>query len=168
VEEFGLDLCEKFGTAECVGIKYIEYNIPVGTASKVGIFYESVFDATTQVIDDLCLVACGSIDNQGRAQQYMIFRETDDENSKDVQYDGHHVAIYIGSSEEDFEVAFERCVQAGIVWVNPRFKDRATTLETAKEWNQFRLKDIIDIDTGMVLFQLEHEVRSIHHDAHPN
>lgn len=172
VEEFGLEFCETHGgTAECTGLKYVEYNIPVGTASKISLFYESIFDATTQVInDDVCLVACGSIDDQGRAQQYMIFRETpvDNDTNNNAHYDGHHVAIYVGSSIEDFEVAFERSVQAGIVWVNPRFSDRATTLETAREWNQFRFKDIIDIDTGKVLFPLEHEVRSIHHNAHPN
>ncbi len=166
VDEYGQDLCDKYGnTMECHGLKYVEYWIPPGTASKIGTFYETIFDATITVMDTLCLVACGTIDTNGRAEQYIIFREQQLEEPS--EYDGHHLAIYVGSSQEDFEVAFQRCAQAGIVWVNPRFSDCATTLDTARQFKQYRFKDILDIDTGKVIFSLEHEVRSIHHNAHP-
>jgi hypothetical protein len=56
---------------------------------------------------------------------------------------------------------------AGVVWVNPRFSDDATTLQKAREWKQFRMKDIVDLNTGNVIMELEHEVRSIEHGAWP-
>ena len=167
VDKYGQYLCDKYGnTMECLGLKYVEYWIPPGTASKVGTFYESIFDATVTVMDTLCLVACGTIDTNGRAEQYIIFREQQQE-EQPCTYDGHHLAIYVGSSQEDFEVSFERCAQAGVVWVNPRFSDCATTLDTARKFNQYRFKDVLDIDTGKVILTLEHEVRSIHHNSHP-
>ena len=82
-------------------------------------------------------------------------------------YDGHHVAMYVGSSKEDFELAFSNIEQAGVVWINPRFSDKAGNLNGAKRWKQFRFKDIIDLKTGAKIFQLEHEMRSIEHEAWP-
>jgi hypothetical protein len=40
-------------------------------------------------------------------------------------------------------------------------------LQGAIEWKQFRFKDIIDIETGQKIFELEHEMRSIEHEAWP-
>jgi len=54
-------------------------------------------------------------------------------------------------------------MDAGVVWVNPKYEDRVTNLNTAKKWNQFRFKDILDLETGKKVFELEHEVRSINH-----
>ena len=86
----------------------------------------------------------------------MIFRET---NNDIPQYDGHHIALYA----QDFEQAFSKCEKAGVVWINPRFSDKADSLETAKYYQQFRFKDIVD--DGQVVFQLEHEVRCDQHEA---
>lgn len=58
-------------------------------------------------------------------------------------------------------------MEAGVVWVNPRFSDKVTNLNTAKKWKQFRFKDILSLEMGRKLFELEHEVRSVEHEAWP-
>ena len=42
---------------------------------------------------------------------------------------------------------------------NPRFNDMPETKEEAMDLAQFRMKDIIDMETGEVLVELEHEIR---------
>lgn len=51
----------------------------------------------------VAIVAIGNVDSQGRADQNLI------------PYDGHHVALYVGESQADFDRAFLNADQAGIV-----------------------------------------------------
>jgi hypothetical protein len=170
-------VAEKYGCvsdgAECRGIDFVELLCPVGTAEKIALFYDSVFDATVSVVDQagdgedarkIAIVSFGNVDAAGRADQSLLFRETTNEIPK---YDGHHVALYVGQSQADFEQAFQNCDQAGVIWVNPRFDDKAANLQGAKRYMQFRFKDIVDMETGEPIFQLEHEVRSVRHSAWP-
>jgi len=165
------DLAIKYGKVEsdCRGIDYVEFNCPIGTAEKIARFYDFVFDATTFVLDSgdekmIAIIGFGEVDENGRSAQSMLFRESPEPTPN---YDGHHVAMYVGSSKEDFELAFSNIEQAGVVWINPRFSDKAGNLNGAKRWKQFRFKDIIDLKTGAKIFQLEHEMRSIEHEAWP-
>lgn len=155
-------------STECRGISFCEFMVPLGTADKICQFYDCVLDATASVVthngDNIAVVAFGDIDKQGRANQSLLFRETSE---KIPPYDGHHVAMYVGKSAADFEQAFKNAETAGVVWVNPRFSDKADTLQGAKHWKQFRLKDIVDMETGKKIFELEHEMRSIEHSAWP-
>ena len=112
----------------------------------------------------VAIIALGKIDSTGRADQTLLFRETTDAIPK---YDGHHIAMYVGTSTADFEQAFENAKMANVVWVNPRFSDKAMTLDSATHWKQFRFKDIVDMETGKKVFELEHEMRSIEHEAWP-
>lgn len=174
-EEWSDEIVQRFGrdATACVGIQYVEFSCPIGTAEKIALFYDSVFDATTAVVEDpnsttgnckVAVIAFGNVTESGQADQSLLFRETTE---TIPPYDGHHVAMYVGQSGEDFEQAFKNCVLAGVVWVNPRFSDKADTLEKAKELNQFRFKDIVDMDTGKRVFELEHEIRSVKHEAWP-
>jgi hypothetical protein len=171
IDKFG-DIAIQYGKmeSECLGIDYVEFPCPKGSATKIAQFYDSIFDATTSVLEDkgngVALVAFGTIDpQQGRADQYLLFREVTD-GSVLQPYDGHHIALYVGQSSLDFEVAFQNCNLAGIVWVNPRFTDKAVDLQSANKWHQFRFKDILDIATGEVIMELEHEVRSVSHESY--
>jgi hypothetical protein len=171
-------VAEKYGCrtedTECRGIDFVEFYCPVGSADKIALFYDSVFDATTSVVEQggdddddarkIAIVAFGNVDATGRADQSLLFRETTNEIPK---YDGHHVALYVGQSQSDFEQAFKNCDQAGVVWVNPRFDDKASNLQGAKRYMQFRFKNIVDMETGEPVFELEHEVRSVKHTAWP-
>lgn len=170
VDQYGKQVVERFGRAQtaCAGIAYVEFQCPTGTAEKIALFYDSVFDATTSVIQDVsgpvAVIGFGKITSQGLADQSLLFRET----SEPIpSYDGHHVAMYVGQSTADFDQAYQNAELAGVVWVNPRFSDKANTLEGAQKWNQFRFKDIVDMDTGKPIFELEHEIRSVGHEAWP-
>jgi hypothetical protein len=44
---------------------------------------------------------------------------------------------------------------------------KTDTLQGARECKQFRFKDILDMKTGQKIFELEHEMRSIEHEAWP-
>ena len=155
-------------STHCKGISYVEFKCPRKTAKLIAEFYECVMNAVVDIVDDgndmVCIVAIGKIDKDGRAAQNIIFRESDD---KIPDYDGHHIAVYIGESNDEFENIYKNCEQAGIVWVNPRFSDKAKSISGARQWNQFRFKDILELETGKTIFTLEHEVRSVRHSAWP-
>ena len=148
------------------------------TAEKIAKFYQTFFDAPASVVNDgvsnLAVIAFGKVDDNGRSEQSLLFREVKVENattkgtaSNDDLGTGHHISIYVGSCEDDFEVATANCVEGGLLWVNPQFKDVVLTVEEALEGKQFRFKDIVDIETGDVLYTLEHEIRSITHPLFP-
>jgi len=63
-----------------------------------------------------------------------------------VPFDGHHIQIYIA----DFSGPHEM------------LQDRDLISEESSQ-HQYRFEDIVDIDTGEVLFTLDHEIRSLTH-----
>ena len=157
---FSYEFIEKYGiqtdSTECSGIEYIEFNVPKGAAKYIAEFYQCVLNSIVTVIPspngDVAIVGCGPISPEGRASQSIIYRETEE---IIPEYDGHHIAIYVN----EFEEVFKNCEQSGIVWVNPRFSDKATSLSGAKKWHQFRFKDVLNLETGKGVFKLEHEIR---------
>lgn len=170
-EEFG-EVASTYGMdeSECIGISYVEILVTPKMAKKIAEFYESVFDAPVSVIEmeeglEVAIVGFGNIDENGRTDQTLLFREK--EGFEIPPYDGHHIALYVGLDSKDFEQAFKNCETAGIVWVNPRFSDKAVNLNTAKIYKQYRLKNILNIKTGKQIFELEHEIRCIEHEAWP-
>ena len=74
---------------------------------------------------------------------------------------GLHIAIYIDKFKERYGL-FKR---HNLVWTNPRFLDQDTCDTDTETFanRQYRFKDIIDPDSGEILFELEHEVRSLRH-----
>jgi hypothetical protein len=173
------DLASRFGreVSDCRGIDYLEIPCPKGTAETVAEFYESVFDATTNLAtlpDDskIAMVAFGNIQTTGRADQYLLFKEentsmTGITQSTTWQKGRHRIALYVGDTQADFEQAFRNAELAGVVWTNQRFQDKVDSLDSAREWKQFRFKDVVDLNTGRPILDLEHEVRSMEHPAWP-
>jgi hypothetical protein len=165
------DHATKYGRIEsdCRGVDYVEFLVPKGTAERIALFYESVLDVTTTCVEveagmKIAIIAFGNVDQNGKAAQSLLFRETTE---AIPPYDGHHVAMYVGETAADFEQAYKNTELAGVVWCNQRFSDKADTLQGAKEWKQFRFKDIVDMKTGETIFELEHEMRSVEHEAWP-
>ena len=89
-------------------------------------------------------------------------------------YEGWHCALYVF----DYEGTYNKIVQAGINQIDHPYKDKADTLEHAKQWNQFRFSDIIAVsDTasdaevpfkkGQLLYRFGHEIRSLDHRRCP-
>lgn len=168
---WGEDITSRFGrqdgTTDCKGISYVEFLCPAKTARTIAEFYEVVFEAASTVVEcpdgsAAAVVGIGRIDDTGKADQALVFRET---TLPIPKYDGHHIALYVGEDAAGFEEAFLYCLDAGVVWVNPRFSDKADSLEGARQYKQFRFKNIVDVKTGKKVFELEHEIRSVEHEC---
>jgi hypothetical protein len=129
---------ERFGRI-ILGIPYVEFEVAPGTAAAVAAFYALVIETPTAVTNGDARVARVRVGNN----QHFLFRETD---RPLPDYDGHHVAIYIA----DFSGPYRRLCERDLV---------------CSEDNdfQYRFRDIVDPQTGKLLFAIEHEVRSLTH-----
>jgi hypothetical protein len=123
-----------------LGIPYVEFTVPEGTAKKIAKFYRKVLGANT----------CMEKNGNGKAahiqcglNQELVFRETD---KPLPEFDGHHLQVYV----EDFGTPHEKLKKLDLITEE---SDRC----------QYRFEDIVDLDTGKVLFQIEHEIRSMTH-----
>jgi len=70
---------------------------------------------------------------------------------------GPHVSLYVRSLPS----VWEEAERLGLVYVNPRFKRKAHTLEEAKSQCMFRVLWIVDPEDGRRIMRLEHEIRSM-------
>jgi hypothetical protein len=123
-----------------LGLPYVEFDVAAGTAAGIARFYQTWLGAPATVVEDTTGVAArvrvGGV-------QALMFRETP---RPLPAYDGHHVAMYIA----DFSEPYHRLRERGLI-----------TRETGEyEW---RFVSIVDPDDGRLLFEVEHEVRSLTH-----
>jgi len=119
-----------------LGMPYVEFGVPTGTAKGIADFYSEVLGTTTSVKDDAAHVLVGH-------GQELVFRESD---GKIPEYDGHHIQVYVANFSKPHRQLVER---------------RILTEESNQY--QYRFNDIVDPANGKKLFELEHEVRSITH-----
>lgn len=115
---------------------YVQLDVPRGAAPGIARFYAEVMGMPASVADGVARV-------QASASVDLIFAETD---AKPLPFDGHHVQITL----VDFSGP------------HARLRERGLVTEESNE-HQYRFVDIVDPTTNAVLFQLEHEVRSIRH-----
>jgi hypothetical protein len=123
-----------------LGMPYVEFKVPVGTAEGIGRFYRDLFEAPTEIEENngtrAARVSVGYY-------QDLVFRETDE--SLPV-YDGHHIQIYLNNFSRPYA----------------RFRDRnLISMETGQY--EYRTIDIVDPENGNKLYELEHEIRSMSH-----
>lgn len=95
--------------------------------------------------------------------QYLAFYAYDSPaNGEDGPVDrwtGYHVCVY----SADWEACYVRHQQRGLLYTDhPHNEPPAHTLEVARSLAQFRARDVRDAQ-GRTVFQLELEVRSMHH-----
>jgi hypothetical protein len=131
----------RFGAMR-LGMPYVQFEVPPGTADAIARFYREVLGTK----------ASAASDGEGRharaavgAGQDLVFRESETASAAPA-FDGHHVAIYLA----DFSGPYRRLLERKLV-----------TEES--DQHQYRFQDIVDLDTGRVLFTVEHEVRSMRH-----
>lgn len=123
-----------------LGIPYVELDVPAGTAAGICRFYNDVLGAPASLA-----TRHGRPATEVRigTRQRLWYVES-------VQavpaYDGHHIAIYV----VDFSGPHRRLL------------DRSLVTEES-DAHQYRFARLIDPLDGAELFQLEHEVRSLHH-----
>jgi predicted enzyme related to lactoylglutathione lyase len=130
---------KRFGPM-AVGVPYVEFDVPVGTAAGIARFYSEIMEAQAAALEDtqgrFACITAGSGQN-------LFFRETD---RALPPYDQHHIALYIN----DFSKPHQKLAAKGLI-----------TQES--DQHQYRFQDIVDPDSGKVLFTVEHEVRSMRH-----
>lgn len=125
----------EYGPIE-LGIAYVDFDVPPGTADGIARFYSEVMKAPAKASAGRAVVGVGR-------HQKLMYTET---SAPQPEYDGHHIQVYIA----DFSTPY--------LWL----KDRGLiTMETDEaEW---RFQWIVDPRDARKLFQLEHEVRSLKH-----
>ncbi len=130
---------KKFGGVN-LGLPYVEFDVAPGAAAGIARFYREVMHAPAEMLgngDGVCArVPMGK-------NQELRFRETD---APQPDYDGHHIQIYV----HDFSGPYEQLNARGLVFEE-------------SDAHQYRFKDIVDLDSGKLLFTIEHEVRSMRH-----
>ena len=131
---------ERLGGAN-IGLEYLIFNVPAGTAPGIARFYGQVMGATTDVVERR---GSPTARVQAGRHQAMLFREDPNETRP---YDNHHIAVYIA----DFSGPHKALQEMDLV-----------TEESNASQNRF--VNITDPVTGETLYELEHEVRSM---AHP-
>jgi hypothetical protein len=122
-----------------LGIPYVEFDVPVGTARGIAKFYEHMLDVPSTVTNGDATAARVTVGKQ----QHLLFRETD---RPQPDFDGHHIQIYI----VNFSGPHRRLYERGLIY-------------TEDNQYQYRFRDIVDLDSGKLLFTIEHEVRSFTH-----
>jgi len=130
---------ERFGAVN-LGMPYLEFDVPKGTAKGIEKFYRKVFGAQT------------SLDGNGTGKtarinvgyhQDLYFREM----KGDIPpYDGHHIQVYV----QDFSGPYKELLK------------RELLTEESNAY-QYRWEDIVDLDSNETLFKIEHEIRSMTH-----
>jgi catechol 2,3-dioxygenase-like lactoylglutathione lyase family enzyme len=122
-----------------LGIPYVAFEVPAGTASGICTFYREMIDVPAEVVNGdgtSVRVTVGK-------DQSLVFRETD---HPLPEFDGHHVQIYV------------------VNFSGPYRRLRERNLVSAEDNQyQYRFRDIADPASGAHLFTIEHEVRSITH-----
>jgi len=129
---------KRFGRV-ALGIAYVDFGVAPGTAKGIARFYREVLGAPARV------KTRGGVSTHVMVghEQHLIFTET---RRKIVPFDGHHIQIYVA----DFSGPYDK------------LRDRGLISEESSQ-HQYRFEDIVDLDTGKVLFTLDHEMRSLTH-----
>jgi catechol-2,3-dioxygenase len=126
---------ERFGRIN-LGMPYVAFDVAPGTLPGIVRFYREIVQAPASLENNEArvLVANG---------QYLLFRETD---APQPEYDGHHVQLAF----VDFGGVHARLAERGLI-------------SQEDSQHQYRFIDIVDPDNGKLLFQVEHEIRSMTH-----
>lgn len=126
----------RFGAMR-LGIPYVELAVTRGTAAGIARFYRRVLGAPAKLEGE------GAARVTVGPEQSLVFRETD---AALPAYDGHHVAIYVA----DFSGPHRFLAERGLV-------------SEESDEHQYRFRRIVDPEDGALLYELEHEVRSLRH-----
>lgn len=110
------------------------------TAAGIARFYREVMAAPAELVQrggaPTAHVPCGYY-------QWLDFTEVP---AGEAPYDGNHIQIYI----------------ANITGPHARLEERNLVTRESSRY-QFNFEDIVDLESGKLLFKLEHEVRSMTH-----
>lgn len=128
----------KFGPI-VLGMPYVELDAPAGSLERIVRFYREILGAVADVTRD----EKGPCARIGVGDTALIYRETDTEQPV---YDGNHIQISLA----DFSGPHRKLQARGLI-----------TEES--DQHQYRFVSVVDLDSGDVLVDVEHEVRSMRH-----
>ncbi len=123
-----------------LGIPYVVFDVPKGTAAGIARFYEQFFGATTCVEK---FEGAKTANVLVGYHQRFLFRES---KTRLPKYDGHHIQLYV----TDFSGPYKHLLERGLI-----------TQESNQ--HQYRFLKLVDPDSGKALYDLEHEIRSMSH-----
>lgn len=126
---------ERFGRIT-LGIPYVEFDVAKGTLDGIIRFYREIVGTQAELHGGgaRVLVANG---------QFLTFRET---GAEQPAFDGHHIQLAF----VDFGGIHRKLAERGLI-----------SREDSE--HQYRFIDVVDPKDGRVLFQVEHEIRSLTH-----
>lgn len=123
-----------------LGMPYVEIVAAPGSAAGIVAFYREIVGAPGHVGED-------AFGRYARIEiglaGWLLFRES---TAPVPAYDGHHLQVAFA----DFSGPHAKLAARGLI------------TEESNE-SQYRFQDIVDIETGVVLATVEHEVRSMRH-----
>jgi hypothetical protein len=128
----------RFGRV-ALGMPYVQFDVPMGSAKGIAEFYRQILDVPATVGNGEANLARVTIGKH----QHLLFRETD---APQPDFDGHHIQVYI----------------VNFSGPHRRLSERHLICSEDNQY-QYRFRDIVDPDTGKLLFTVEHEVRSFTH-----
>ena len=119
-------------------LAYVDFTVPVGTAARIGAFYEQLLGCPVRLNTEKALaeVTVGP-------HQSLFFRDHPQARDKPHR---NHIALYLTR----YEQCYKGMLKKGLV-MEPDAN------------HQFRIAGITDPDTGEHLLTLEHELRSLYH-----
>jgi len=127
---------KRFGRV-VLGMPYVEFDVPLGTASGIAAFYRTMIGTSGSVGNGDGTVARVKVGKD----QHLLFRETE---RPLPAFDEHHVQIYV----VDFSGPHRRL---------------GKLVNREDNQYQYRFRDIVDPESGDLLYTVEHEVRSVTH-----
>jgi catechol-2,3-dioxygenase len=120
-----------------LGLGYVEFDAPAGSAAEIARFYTEIVGAPAILDAEKRTASIRAGDQQ------LVFRESD---APLPAYDGYHIQVYLA----DFSAPHRRLGERGLI-----------SRESGP--HEYRFVDIVSLDDGRPLLQLEHEVRSLRH-----
>jgi hypothetical protein len=120
-----------------LGVAYVEFETRPDTAARIARFYEEVLRTPAFVQDGRARVLSGVVTN-------LVFVES--ATLAQTDHRGCHIQIAVAN----FSGPHAWLAAHGLI-----------TQESNA--HQYRFQDVVDVDSGEVLFRLEHEVRSMRH-----
>jgi catechol 2,3-dioxygenase-like lactoylglutathione lyase family enzyme len=118
-----------------LGMPEVTVTVPAATSAGICRFYQQVMRCPASHSGGITRVKVGY-------NQELVFAEGDQVSG----YDGHHIAVYVA----DFSGPHS--------WLQER-----RLISEESDQHQYRFVSIVDPDSGEVLTELEHEVRSMSH-----
>lgn len=150
------------------GIRFVEFACRTGTTGAIAAFYEQMLGchvsrSSTPLNNETngdrgAAVACVAV---GPGVHFVFAEKRHMPDDVMERMEGVHACVYVPHFRRTYDVLEER----GLIWTNPRF----THLDSCDSWEEacasrtLRFKDVVDLNTGGKVLELEHETRPLMH-----